>query len=207
MNMEQKIILVKPEWEQIKTRHEDKCNDLQAVVDNLSENGLTVTTGDLKDLINIGTALYDQIDQVVRSNAGIFKLPAARQKFIEENTGILREAVANAKSECFKILAIESARALSIEAFDIRKGEVAISEDWVAELKESHTVRMSEKREKALELIANVEAAINELNALVADNKYFGSGITSSLDQRRCLMYISEDASVHVCKNEIEFIH
>lgn len=204
--MEQKIILVKPEWEQIKTRHEDKCNDLHAVVNNLTENGLTVTTGDLKDLINVGTALYDQIDQVVKSNAGIFKLPSARQKFIEENIAALREVVDGAKRECFKILVIESQRPMSIEAFDIRKGNVAISELWVNELKESYTIRSSDKREKAIELIANVEKVINELNAFVADNKFFGSGITSSQDDRRSLMYIHIDSSIHIRKNELEFI-
>lgn len=204
--MEKRILLVKPEWEQIKTRHEDKCNDIQLVVNYLVENGLIITSGDLKDLINVGTALYDQINQIVKSNAGIFKLPAARQKFVEENTAALREAVANAKRQLFKILAIESQRPLSIDAFEIRKGNVTISEQWVEELKESHTIRSTDNREKALELIANVEKAINDLNAFVADNKFFGAGITSSQDGRRCLMYISGDAAVHVDKDQIEFI-
>jgi len=204
--MEQSIILVKPEWEQIKNQHTYKCDDIQKVVNNLTENGLIVTTGDLKDLINNGAAIYDQIAQIVRSNAGIFKLPAARQKFIEENTSVLREIVAGAKSDIYRILALDSSRTMSIDAFEIKKGSVAVDEQWLEELKESYTIRVSDKREKALQLISNVENAINELNAFVADNKFFGSGITSAQDDRRCLMYIGGDASVHVCKNELEFV-
>ena len=32
------VITIKPEWEQIKTRHENNCNDLQSVVNNLVKN-------------------------------------------------------------------------------------------------------------------------------------------------------------------------
>lgn len=200
------VIKIKPQWQTIQKRHEDKCNDLQQVVNKLTESGLTVTYGDIKDLINNGTALYGQVEQTVRSNAGIFKLPAARQKFIEENTEVLRMAIAEAKKDIYRILAIESTNPLAIEAYDIRKGTVAISEQWVEELKESHTIRSTDDREKALELIHNVEVSIKQLNDFVKANPHFGTGITTSLDTRRCLMWLSGDGDVHIDHDAIEFI-
>jgi hypothetical protein len=195
-------IKIKPEWETILRKHENKCDDLQQVVNKLTESGLTVTFGDIKDLISHGTALYDQVEQTVKSNAGMFKLPAARQKFIDENTAVLRTAIVEAKKDIDRILAIP----LTIEAFDIRKGTVSISDIWVEQLKESHTIHSTDEREKALELIGNVEEAIKNLNAFVANNKSFGAGITSSQDQRRCLMFIRGDGSVHIDIDALEFI-
>ena len=199
-------IKIKPQWQTIQKRHEDKCNDLQQVVNKLTESGLTVTYGDIRDLINNGTALYGQVEQTVKSSAGIFKLPAARQKFIEENTEVLRMAIVEAKKDIYRILAIESSNPLAIEAYDIRKGIVAISEQWVEELKESHTIRSTDEREKALELIHNVEVAIKQLNDLVKDNPHFGAGITTSQDARRSLMWLSGDGDVHIETDALEFI-
>lgn len=199
-------IKIKPEWETILRKHENKCNDLQQVVNKLTESGLIITRGDIRDLINRGTALYNQVEQTVKSNAGIFKLPAARKKFIDENTMELRNVIDEAKKDIFRILAIESMNPLAIEAFEIRKGSVTISEQWVVELKESHTIHSTDSREQALELIHSAEEAINNLNAFVADNKYFGAGITSSQDQRRRLMFIRGDGSIHVDIDALEFI-
>ena len=204
--MEKEIIKIKPEWETILKRHADKCNDLQQVVNELTENGLTVTFGDIRDLINNGTALYEQVEQTVKSNAGIFKLPAARKKFIEENVEILQKVIDEAKKEINRILAVDSMQPLTFEAYEIRKGMVAISDAWVSELKESHTLRMTPEREKALELIHNVEEAIKNLNDLVKDNPNFGIGITTSQDSRRSLMWLSVDGAVHINIDELEFI-
>lgn len=202
----EKIFSINPEWEQIMKRHADKCNDLQQVVNELTENGLTVTFGDIKDLINNGSALYQQVEQTVKSNAGIFKLPAAKAKFITENTEILQNVIDEAKKEINRILAVNSIRPLSFDAYEIRKGMVAISDAWVQNLKESHTLRMTSEREKALELIQNVEVAIEQLNQLVKDNKFFGTGITTSQDSRRSLMWLSGDGVIHINIDELEFI-
>lgn len=199
-------IKIKPQWQTIQKRHEDKCNDLQQVVSKLTESGLTVTYGDIKDLINKGTALYSQVEQAVKSNAGIFKLPVARQKFIEENTEVLRTAIVEARKDIYRILAIESQNPLTIDAYDIRKGSVAVSEQWVEELKESHTIRSTDDREKALELIHNVEVSVKQLNDFVKDNPHFGAGITSSQDTRRCLMWLSGDGDVHIDHDALEFV-
>lgn len=206
IKMEQKVIFQDHKWEVIKTRHEDLIGHIQQVVDNLLTNGLTVSIEDLRDLINHGKKLHNQIDDIVKSNAKIFSLPAARQKFIEENTVALQEVIAGAKRELYKILAIESSRPSSIDAYMIENNKVILSDQWVSEIQEAHTVRSTPSREKALELIANVEKAIEELNAFVAENRLFGSGITSSQDSRRSLMYISGKGSVHVNKETLEFI-
>ena len=204
--MEKEVIKIKPEWLTIQTRHADKCNDLQLVVEKMTESGLTVTLGDVKDLINYGTALYSQVDQTVKSNAGMFKLPAAREKFISENTEVLRNVIDEAKNDIYRILAIESQKPLSIDAFVIKKGVVSISEVWVAELKESHTIYVTEPRLKALELINNVEVAIKALNDFVKDNRYFGSGIKIPGDGKRCLILLSDDGKVIVQTDELEFV-
>ena len=204
--MEKEVIKIKPEWETILKRHADRIFDIQQVANELTENGLSVTFGDIKDLINNGSALYDQVEQTVKSNAGIFKLPAARVKFITENTEILQNVLDEAKKEINRILAVGSMNPLTIEGFDLKKGIVSISEAWVQNLKKSFTIQTSDEREKALELIKNVEVAIKQLNDFVKPNPYFGTGITTSQDSRRSLMWLSGDGAVHINIDELEFI-
>ena len=202
----EKVIRIKPEWETILKRHADKCNDLQRLANELTENGLTVTFGDIKDLINNGSAFYDQVRQTVKSNAGIFKLPAARKKFIEENTEVLENVIIDAKKEINRILAVNSMNPMTIEAFELKKGIISISDAWLQNLKESHTIHATPEREKALGLIKNVEEAIKNLNELVKDNPNFGTGITTSHDTRRCLVWLSGDGAVHINIDALEFI-
>ena len=199
------IIKIKPEWQNVLRKHESKCNEFQKSIDYLTKNGLDVGINDIKDLVNHGTVLSKKVDMIVKSNAGLFKLPAARQKFIIENTDFLNEVVAEVKRNLFKILAIES-QGFIIDAFEINEGIVSISEVWKKDLKESFTIYTTEKRNKALELIDRVNTAINELNGFVADNKFFGTGISSSEDVRRCLMYIYQDGTLKTDIDSIEFI-
>ena len=202
----EKIIRIDPQWEQKLKRHADKVIDLQRLVNELTENGLTVTFGDIRDLINNGTALYEQVEQTVKSNAGIFKLPAARKKFIEENVEVLQNVIVEAKKEINRILAVNSMNPMNIEAFDLKKGIVSISNDWVEQMKESHIIRATPAREKALELIHNVEEAIKELNDFVKDNKYFGNGVSTFSDTRRNLVWLSGNGDVNVNIDALEFI-
>nr|WP_319512248.1 hypothetical protein [uncultured Draconibacterium sp.] len=205
--MNSDIIKIKPEWEHIYKKHDSKVNEIQQVVNNLIENGLKVTFGDIQNLVNNGTALYEQAEQAAKSNASVFSLPAAKRKFIEENTLILNDRISEAKKELIKILALEGVNTLSIEAFELTKGIVSISETWIEALKESHTIRTSERRERALELMSNFEVAANELNEFVKENKYFGAGISTASDTRRCLMWIGERGEINRDIDNLEFIN
>lgn len=200
------IIKVKPDWEKIKKRHEGKLNELQVIIDKLTANGLTVNMESLTDLINFGSSLLNQVDKVVKSNSNVLKLPAAREKFIIENSEILRRLVSDAKTDLNRTLAADSVNPLSIDAYELKNGLICVSESWVESLKESYTIRSTEARQKALELIANVEKSVGELNEFVKDNKYFGTGISSSQDARRTLMYIRGDGSLVTDIDSLELI-
>lgn len=199
------IIKIKPEWESICRRHTSKVDDLQRVVNELVDVGLKVAFGDVQDLLNNGTALYEQAEQAAKSNASIFTLPAAKRKFIDENTQLLQDCILKSKKELTRILALEQLNPLSIEAFEIGKGVVSISATWIEKLKESHTIQTSESREKALELMGNVEAAIQELNDFVKDNKYFYKGF-STPNERRSLLTVSQNNEIIRNIDDLEFI-
>jgi hypothetical protein len=202
----EKVVFIKTDWTFILKRHEVKSNDIQQVIKNLTESGLTVTIGDLRDLINNGSALYEQAKSKAKGNSSIFSLPAAREKFIDENVEALENVINQAKKDLYRILAIEGMMTLSIDAYVVKNGIVSISDEWVEQLKESHTIRSTPEREKAVELIQNVEDAIKQLNDFVADNKYFGAGILTFQDNRRCLCRLSGDGELIKCDESIEFI-
>lgn len=200
------IIFSDKQWEVIYRKHDAKCVDIQHDLKSLEESGLKVTIGDLKDLIDHGTALYEQAEQLAKSNASIFKLPKARQMEYEKYIEHLNQVINDAKRHLFFVLAINSPNQLSIDAFSKVDGTIQINEKWKTELEESYTIRKTEQREKALELLDNVERAITELNAFVADNPSFGKGITSFDDGRRCLCYLREEGAFVRCDENLKFI-
>ena len=170
------------------------------------KNGLTVTTGDLKDLINNGTALYDQIKQTVKSNAGMFKLPVVREKFISENVEALQHVVSETKIKINRILAAGSMNPMTIEAFAVKNGLVSVSAEWIEQLEQSHTIYSTPEREKAIELIANVEVAIKNLNDHLKGNQFFRSGISIDGNNYRCLLRLSANGELYTHLEAIEFV-
>ena len=204
--MEENVIKVKQEWEKIHLRHVNKLPEIQKIIEDLSEIGLTVATGDLHDLMNSGIALYEQARQKAKSNASIFSLPAARAKFITENTEILSQAILTAKTELTRILATQSQNPLDVMAYAITKGQISVSNDWSEALKESFTIRESSSRKQALKLMQNVKSAIQELNDFVKDNKNIGIGLTTFQDNRRSLVWIGGSGEVNLDTDSLEFV-
>ncbi len=205
--METKIISEDPIWRNSLALHERAVSQIQFVVNDLTDLGLKVTIEDLKDLINNGSALSDQVSEVVAKTSLIHKLISARSRYIAENTDALLRAISDAKESLEKILKLNSMNPLSIDAFAVEKSIVGVSEAWKEELRESYIVRESEARQKAQKLIENVESAIKEINDFVKDNPNFGKGITIYSDDRRSLCYLDEAGKLVICKQELQLIN
>ncbi len=205
--METKIISEDPIWRNSLALHERAVSQIQFVVNDLTDFGLKVTIDDLKDLINNGSALSDQVSEVVAKTSLIHKLISARSRYIAENTDALLRAISDAKESLVNILKLNSMNPLEIDAFIIEKTTLLINEAWLDALRERYLVRESESREKALELIGKVEIAINELNNFVEDNPNFGKGISTFADARRCLCYLDEAGNLIICKQELQLIN
>lgn len=205
--MNNEVIKVKPEWLNKYNAHLRKVDEIQVVVKELVSEGLKVTLGDIQNLVNNGRALYEQAEQAAISNAGVFTLPAAKRKFIEEHTAELQRLISESKSKLTRILALEGVNPLSIEAYELTRGVVSVSDKWLKELKESHTIRRTESRDKALELMNNVKEAVSQLNNFVADNQYFGAGVLTASDSRRSLVWIGNKGEINLDIDNLEFIN
>lgn len=203
----EEILMTNPGWERIKAKHEAAIKALQMELNNLKEVGLSVGMEDFIDLANSnGDKLKQQAEKIVKGNASIFKLPGAKAKFIEENIIPLNDLIADTKNNLTSILALNSSYPLQIEAFAITKGCITFSDEWLADLKESHTIRKTERRVEALRLIEEAKAAINNLNDFVKGNPYISIGITSSEDDRRCLCYLNDYGTLIECPEVLEYI-
>ena len=202
------VILVLPEWERTKKGHENQVGNLQTVVDKLTVLGLEdVTVKDIEDLtFNHGKLLNDKAEKFIRKNAGAFILPATRSRIIEENMKEYSVAFSNARIELERIFQVRSGNPLTADAYIIKKGVVSLSDEWVEQLKESHTIRETPERQEALRLIAEVETAINNINAFVKDNKYFGRGITTWNDGRIALCYIGSNGDFYKQDEYLQYI-
>jgi hypothetical protein len=112
----------------------------------------------------------------------------------------------NAKMELVLAFQIRTRDPLTEEAYTISKGVVSISDKWVEQLKEAHTIRTNPARDEAQKLIDELEAAVTELNKMVEGNPHFGKGVTSCRDTRRCLCYLDELGGLVKCPENLQYI-
>ena len=81
-----------------------------------------------------------------------------------------------------------------------------MSEQWLENMKLQYEPESTEARKKATVLMNKAIAAIESLNAFVADNPYIGKGVTSSTDDRRCLIWVDGEGNIHKDENNLKFI-
>ena len=204
--MKSKIIKILPEWQRIKLKHEQKVGDIQLIVDRLTVLGLRVVIEDVSDLINGGTSLYDKAERHVKSNVGIFKLPMQRKRQFDENMQEYAGVIEISKAEFKRVLQTETKSPLMPEAYFIKSGTVSISDAWVEQLVELHTIRETEKRIEAMRLCKEVETAIANINEFVRDNELFYKGFAYDQFGDRALCYINNESEFYVEEDNLQYI-
>jgi len=200
------IIQVLPEWQRIKAGHEQRVSDLQTAVNQLTEAGLDVADNCITDLANGAKELYGIAQKKANESVGTFMLPAVRKKAVDENMKYLNEVIQSAIRDVNTLLALNSSNPLSPDAYCCKDGVVQISDEWFKSKQEQYTIRKTADREKAQQLMEAVEKAINALNDFVKDNEYFGKGITSWDDNRRCLCYLDGYGNFKVEEHNLQYI-
>lgn len=205
--MADKILSIDRKYEAVISSHERVLEKLQPIIDTLKESGIIATIDTISDLVNNGNDLYLQAETIARKEAnGLFKLPNARRKFIDENITALNEVIDQAKKDFTDVLSLKGSYPLEINAYIIEKNKIAVSQTWKDEIQEQHTTRSTEDREEAKRRIEAVKVAIADLNNYVKENPYISIGITSSEDDRRCLCYLNDYGTLIECPEVLEYI-
>lgn len=191
-----------------KLKYEDAAIKIQFSVDKLKEKGLTVTTGDLIDLLNGGHALTTQAVQKTGWKPSPEALLDDDQKTkemesIEQKARLFIEPI---RKRLKTILLWESPRPIPYQAFEVLKGQVKVTDEWLQAITDENTVYSTPEREKAVELINNIQKAIDALNIYTKGNKMFRAGILIAGSGYRSLASIQEDCTLTTNFEEFNYI-
>ena len=167
---------------------------------------MTVDDEDLLSLSYEGTSLKGQATSIATKEAEKFKVAFRRQQEFECITTELFKIIETARNNLRKALKSDYSNPLNVNAFVIQNGIVSLSERWKENQKWIYEPEANEDRKKATFLMNKAIAAIEALNAFVADNPYLGKGVTSSTDDRRCLIWIDGEGNIHKDENNLKFI-
>ena len=194
------------ELDRVVKKYENVLDEIEGVVRPLVRAGLLIRDKDLHSLLDGGASLKEQATMIADKETAKYKIPFKKRKEAEEITSEYFQIINEASRSLRKVLCSNSYHPFDVKAFRIQDEKVTLSDEWLQEMKDCFEPKQTEARRQALELMDNAVAAIEALNAFVADNPYLGKGVTSSLDDRRCLIWIDGDGNIHKDENNLKFI-
>lgn len=192
--------------EKVINRHKVECSKIQPIVNMMLETGFCFTTDELKDLASVCSKLYKQAEKMAKEESARSKVKFRSNADYTETLEYLNDAVSQNADALRKALLYHTQNPLEIEAYEVTDGVVQVSSRWIEEKDAEYTILPTENREQAKLLVDNVRQAIDELNAFVSHNRFFGKGISTSLDSRRCLCWLDGDGNFHEEEENYEFI-
>ena len=194
------------EFDKIVKEHENVINNIQRAIMPLIKAGLKVTDEDLLSLSYEGARLKEQAVAIADKEAEKFKVPFRRNREFESIKDEYFKLIETAKNDFRKTLKSDTFHPLNENAFHIQDGKIFLSEQWLENMRLQYEPEATEARKKATALMNKAIAAIEALNAFVAENPYIGKGVTSSSDDRRCLIWIDGEGNIHREDNNLKFI-
>ena len=197
---------VMTEFDKVVKEHENVINNIQRAIQPLIRAGLKVTDEDLLSLSYEGARLKEQAVAFADQESEKFKVPFRRNREFESVKEEYFKIIETAKNDFRKALKSDTFHPLNINAYHIQDGKIFMSEKWLENMKLQYEPESTEDRKKATVLMNKAIAAIESLNAFVADNPYIGKGVTSSTDDRRCLIWIDGDGNIHREDDNLKFI-
>lgn len=194
------------EFDKVVKEHENVINNIQRAIQPLIKAGLKVTDEDLLSLSYEGARLKEQAVAIADKESEKFKVPFRRNREFESVKEEFFKIIETAKNELRKALKSDTFHPLNINAYHIQDGKIFLSEQWLENMRLQYEPEATEARKKATSLMNKAIAAIEALNAFVADNPYLGKGVTSSTDDRRCLIWIDGEGNIHKEDDNLKFI-
>ena len=192
--------------EKVINRHRDNVGKIQPIVTNMVEVGFDFSTEELRDLSSACSKLHKQAELMAKKEASRLKISFRRNADYDETLEHLNHAISENAQTLSKVLLYHTQNPLEVEAYEVMDGVVRLSPRWIEEKEQEYTILPTDRREQAKRLVNNVRQAIEELNAFVADNRFFGKGISSLDDDRRCLCWIDGSGDFHEETENYEFI-
>ena len=194
------------ELDRVVKKYENVLDEIEGVVRPLVRAGLLIRDKDLHSLLDGGASLKEQATIIADKETAKYKIPFKKRQETEEITSEYFQIINEASRSLRKVLCSNSSNPFDVTAFHVQNEKVTLSDEWLQEMKDCFEPKQTEARKQALELMDNAVAAIEALNAFVADNPYLGKGVTSSLDDRRCLIWIDGEGNIHREDNNLKFI-
>ena len=194
------------EFDRVVKKYENVLDGIEGVVIPLVRAGLLVRDKDLHSLVDGGASLKEQAVVIADKETAKYKIPFKKRKEAEKITSEYFQIINEASCSLRKVLCSNSHNPFDVTAFHIQDEQVTLSDEWLQEMKDCFDPKQTEARKQALELMDKAIAAIEALNAFVADNPYIGKGVTSSSDDRRCLVWIDGEGNIHKDENNLKFI-
>jgi hypothetical protein len=199
-------LIKKEELARLILAHQSKLSQMQFVANTVLESGLPIDTellhslhGNKEAILKTANALAERDSQRFASS---LKRASEKAEILEGFSSIIEAAA----KELIRVTNKNGHRPLEIEAYVVGNNQVELSPAWLAQKESEHTIFPSEGRDKAESLVKAVQESVKALNAFVEHNPYFGSGLTSSQDNRRSLLWVDGGGNLHESKENYEFI-
>lgn len=192
--------------ESVILKHQQAIEQLQPIATAMIEAGFDFHNNEFIDLAENKSILLKKAEEMAKKESQRLKISFRRSEDYKQTMNYFTSLISQEYLALAKALNFNGHSPLDPRAFDVEEGRVILAKEWIKEKTEEYTIRPTERREQACKLVQEVKQAIDNLNAFVANNIFFGKGITTSQDPRNCLCFLDEDGNFHEDKEKLEFI-
>jgi len=188
----------KQSYTAIISAHKAAIPQIQAAVSALDKSGLAASGTSVKLLAEGDLVSFrDRAMIIAEEDAKQIKSAHTRKMLTKESLEYMNGVIVDSARVVREALRLDEEDRLDYSAYDIQGGEVVLSPEWLENKNREKLIEESQTRGRIMQLFEDLKRQIEEVNAFVADNQYYGRGLLPENNDKRCIIRLGDTGELY----------
>lgn len=197
----------KQSYTAIISAHKAAIPQIQAAVSALDKSGLTAAGTSVKLLAEGDLVSFrDRAMIIAEEDAKQIKSAHTRKMLTKESLEYMNGVIVDSARVVREALRLDEEDRLDYSAYDIQGGEVVLSPEWLENKNREKLIEESQTRGRIMQLFEDLKRQIEEVNAFVADNQYYGCGLLPKNNDKRCIIRLGDTGELYFDSEAFDYL-
>jgi len=197
----------KQSYTAIISAHKAAIPQIQAAVSALDKSGLAASGTSVKLLAEGDLVSFrDRAMIIAEEDAKQIKSAHTRKMLTKESLEYMNGVIVDSARVVREALRLDEEDRLDYSAYDIQGGEVVLSPEWLENKNREKLIEESQTRGRIMQLFEDLKRQIEEVNAFVADNQYYGRGLLPENNDMRCIIRLGDTGELYFDREAFDYL-
>lgn len=197
----------KQSYTAIISAHKAAIPQIQAAVSALDKSGLGASGTSVKLLAEGDLVSFrDRAMIIAEEDAKQIKSAHTRKMLTKESLEYMNGVIVDSARVVREALRLDEEDRLDYSAYDIQGGEVVLSPEWLENKNREKLIEESQTRGRIMQLFEDLKRQIEEVNAFVADNQYYGRGLLPENNDKRCIIRLGDTGELYFDREAFDYL-